>query len=94
MTVLTDPQVDAVLPGLAGWQRRDGTLRRSVDFATFLAGIEAVRRVAERAEAVGHHPDIDIRWRTIIFSLITHSVGGITENDVQLARDINAILAD
>jgi 4a-hydroxytetrahydrobiopterin dehydratase len=93
MAVLTDEQVAAALPGLDGWEHADGALRRSVKFPAFLAGIEAVRRVAEHAEARDHHPDIDIRWRTVTFTLVTHSAGGITEKDVAMAGDINAILA-
>ncbi|HYB38633.1 MAG TPA: 4a-hydroxytetrahydrobiopterin dehydratase [Mycobacterium sp.] len=92
MAVLTDEQVDAALPGLVGWKRAEGTLRRSIKFPSFMAGIDAVRRVAERAEAKDHHPDIDIRWRTVTFSLVTHAVGGITENDIAMARDINEII--
>ncbi|WP_421844704.1 4a-hydroxytetrahydrobiopterin dehydratase [Mycobacterium sp.] len=92
MAVLTDEQVDAALPELNGWERIDGTLRRSITFPTFLAGIDMVRRVAERAEAKDHHPDIDIRWRTVIFALVTHSAGGITERDISMARDIDGIL--
>ncbi len=94
MGVLTDEQVDAVLPELNGWERKDGALRRSVKFPEFLSGIDAVRRVAERAEAKDHHPDIDIRWRTVTFALVTHSDGGITEKDVALAHDIDAIIAE
>jgi len=93
MALLTDEQVDAALSGLDGWERVEGTLRRSVKFPEFLAGIDAVRRVAEHAEAVDHHPDIDIRWRTVIFTLVTHSAGGITEKDVGLATEINRLLA-
>lgn len=94
MAVLTDEQVDAALPELQGWQRADGAVRRSVKFPAFLAGIEAVRKVAEHAEAQDHHPDIDIRWRTVTFSLVTHSAGGITDKDIAMARDIDRILAD
>ena len=93
MALLTDEQVDAALSGLDGWERVEGTLRRSVKFPEFLAGIDAVRRVAEHTEAVDHHPDIDIRWRTVIFTLVTHSAGGITEKDVGLATEINRLLA-
>lgn len=92
MAVLTDEQVDAALPDLDGWERTDGALRRSVTFPAFLAGIDAVRRVAEHAEAEDHHPDIDIRWRTVNFALVTHSEGGITDKDVQMARDIDGLL--
>lgn len=92
MAVLTDDQVDAALPELNGWERADGALRRSVKFPAFLDGIEAVRRVAERAETADHHPDIDIRWRTVTFVLVTHSEGGITEKDLGMAREIDAIV--
>jgi 4a-hydroxytetrahydrobiopterin dehydratase len=94
MAVLTDEQVDAALPELNGWERKDGALRRSVKFPEFLAGIEAVRRVAQRAEEKDHHPDIDIRWRTVTFALVTHSDGGITDKDFALAHDIDAIIAE
>jgi 4a-hydroxytetrahydrobiopterin dehydratase len=92
MAVLTDEQIDAALLGLAGWERRDGALRRSVKFPAFLEGIDAVRRVGEHAEEKDHHPDIDIRWRTVTFVLVTHSEGGVTEKDVAMARDIDAIV--
>jgi 4a-hydroxytetrahydrobiopterin dehydratase len=92
MAVLTDDEVDATLPELNGWERADEALRRSVKFPAFLDGIEAVRRVAERAEAADHHPDIDIRWRTVTFVLVTHSEGGITEKDLRMAREIDAIV--
>ena len=93
MAVLTDEEVDAALPELNGWQRAGGALRRSVKFPGFLDGIEAVRRVADRAEAKDHHPDIDIRWRTVTFVLVTHAANGITKRDLDMAREIDAILA-
>jgi len=64
-----------------------------VTFASFLEGIDAVRRVAEEAERADHHPDIDIRWRTVTFTLVTHSQGGITAQDLQMAQDIDGILS-
>lgn len=91
--MLTDAEVDAALADLDGWERVEGTLRRSIKFGSFLAGIDAVRKVAEHAESVNHHPDIDIRWRTVTFTLVTHSAGGITGNDLQLAAAINRIVA-
>jgi 4a-hydroxytetrahydrobiopterin dehydratase len=92
MAVLTDDQVDAAAKDLNGWERSDGALRRSIKFPAFLAGIDAVRRVGEHAEAKDHHPNIDIRWRTVTFALVTHSEGGITDKDVQMAKDIDAIV--
>lgn len=92
MAVLTDEQVDAALAELEGWVRSDGALRRAIEFPAFLSGIDAVRRVGEHAESEDHHPDIDIRWRTVTFALVTHSEGGITDKDVAMARDINRIV--
>ena len=92
MAVLSDEEVDAAAAQLDGWQRIDGALRRSVTFPSFLDGIEAVRQVAVHAERADHHPDIDIRWRTVTFALVTHSQGGITDQDVQMARELDGIL--
>ena len=92
MAVLTDDHVNAALADLPGWEHSDGALRRSVKFPAFLDGIDAVRRVGEHAELKDHHPDIDIRWRTVTFALVTHSEGGITDKDVAMAGDINRIV--
>jgi 4a-hydroxytetrahydrobiopterin dehydratase len=92
MAVLTDEQVDAALPDLPDWERAEGTLRRKIKFPSFMDGIEAVRRVAAKAEEKDHHPDIDIRWRTVTFALVTHAAGGITENDLMMAHEINLIV--
>lgn len=93
MALLSDDEVDAAARTLDGWKRTDGALRRSVTFGSFLEGIEGVRRVAELAELADHHPDIDIRWRTVNLALSTHSEGGITDKDVELAQQIDAMLA-
>ena len=90
--MLTDDQVDAALPDLNGWERSEGAIRRSIKFPSFMEGIEAVRRVAAKAEEADHHPDIYIRWRTVTFALVTHSAGGITENDLMMAREINLLV--
>ncbi|ALR13923.1 pterin-4-alpha-carbinolamine dehydratase [Mycobacteroides saopaulense] len=90
MALLTDDQINAALAGLSGWTSEGDSLRRVVRFNAFLDGIDAVRRIAEHAESVDHHPDIDIRWRTVTFVLSTHSEGGITDKDVALAQTIDA----
>jgi 4a-hydroxytetrahydrobiopterin dehydratase len=73
----------------SGWQETSEALTRSVKAPSFMAGIELVRRVALRAEAADHHPDIDIRWRTVTFSLSTHSEGRVTSRDHALADQID-----
>jgi 4a-hydroxytetrahydrobiopterin dehydratase len=94
MAVLSNEEVDAALPSLDGWEHTDGTLKRSIKFPTFLAGVDAVRRVAEYAESQDHHPDIDIRWRTVTFVLVTHSEGGMTQKDLDMAGQLDRIVAE
>lgn len=89
--ILSDSEADGRLG--AGWTRSGAVIFREVELASFLQAIEAVNRVAERAEAADHHPDIDIRWRTLTFRLSTHSAGGLTAKDFDLAAEIDAVLA-
>jgi 4a-hydroxytetrahydrobiopterin dehydratase len=88
---LTDDEVVRALAELDGWSGDTSSLRRSVKATTFLAGIRLVDAVAEVAEAMDHHPDIDIRWTTITFTCSTHSAGGVTDLDVALARRIDEL---
>jgi 4a-hydroxytetrahydrobiopterin dehydratase len=91
--LLTDDQLQKALGGLDGWRQDRQELVRVVELADFPTAITVVDRVAEAAEAADHHPDIDIRWRTLTFRLTTHSEGGLTDKDVQLAGRINAIVS-
>lgn len=92
-TLLDDERVVAALDGLTGWQRDGDSIVRTAKLPGFLAAIEAVRAVAEIAETHNHHPDIDIRWRTVTFRCSTHSKGGITQLDIDLATQIDRVLA-
>ncbi|TCP56262.1 pterin-4-alpha-carbinolamine dehydratase [Tamaricihabitans halophyticus] len=90
--MLTEEQVTDALTRLPGWRTADEALYREVQFASFPEAIQAVNRIAEIAENDNHHPDIDIRWRTLIFRCSTHSAGGITAADVSLAGEIDAVV--
>lgn len=74
------------------WKRDGDSLVAEVKAKTFLEGIDYVTKVAEVAEEMDHHPDIDIRWRTLSFRLSTHSEGGITDLDTTLAERIDMIV--
>lgn len=65
-----------------------GTSSKQYTFDTFLGGIDFINRVAEMAEEVDHHPDITVYYRRVTFTLWTHSVGGLTERDFNLARQM------
>lgn len=89
MAILTDAEVAAALRDLPAWTRDGDAIRREVTLRDFGAAMAFVNRVASVAEAANHHPDIDIRWNRVALTLSTHSAGGITSNDVALARRID-----
>ena len=86
---LTDEQIAAGLRDLPHWHREGDALLRTLQAPDFPAGIRIVVAVAEAAEEMDHHPDVDIRWRTLHFALSTHDVGGITVLDLRLAAAVD-----
>ncbi|MFC5665616.1 4a-hydroxytetrahydrobiopterin dehydratase [Kitasatospora misakiensis] len=90
---LTEDEITAGLAGLPHWTREGDSIARTAEAPDFLAGIRMVVAVAEAGEAMDHHPDIDIRWRTLRFVLSTHSAGGLTALDLELAARIDTTLA-
>lgn len=89
--LLTSEQINAALTELPSWQLRGSAIIRAVTAPAFLTGIRIIDDVAEVAEELNHHPDIDVRWTTVTFALSTHSKGGLTANDFELARRIDAV---
>ena len=91
---LSAAEVARALAELTDWTGDTTSLRRSVKASSFAAGIRLVDAVAEIADGMDHHPDIDIRWTTITFTCTTHSAGGVTAVDVELARMIDDLAAN
>lgn len=89
--LLSPDDIAKALTDLPDWIHTGASIARTVEAPSFLAGIELVRRVAQAAEAANHHPDIDIRWRRVTFTVSTHSAGGITQLDVALAHEIDRL---
>ncbi|HEU4513145.1 MAG TPA: 4a-hydroxytetrahydrobiopterin dehydratase [Nocardioidaceae bacterium] len=90
--LLSQEEIDRALEReLPRWTQEGDTITRSVEAPTFMEGIRLVQQVAEVAEDLDHHPDIDIRWRTVTFRLSTHSAGGLTAKDLRLATDIDKL---
>jgi 4a-hydroxytetrahydrobiopterin dehydratase len=87
--LLDDAAVARALEVLPGWERAGDAIVRTAKLPSFPAAIAVVDRVAEIAEDRNHHPDIDIRWRSLTFRCSTHSAGGVTELDVALAKAIS-----
>jgi 4a-hydroxytetrahydrobiopterin dehydratase len=86
MTVLTDSELAAATAALGdGWQVRDGALRKSYKLADFAAAMALANRIADAAEAADHHPDMLIGWGRVELAWVSHSDGGITGADVEMA---------
>lgn len=85
-------EVASHLNVLPKWKVEAGELTRTFLFEDFRAAVRFVNRVAEAAEAAGHHPDIDIRYNRVRLGLATHDAGGLTAKDFNLAASIDKLL--
>jgi 4a-hydroxytetrahydrobiopterin dehydratase len=94
VTVLTASELETALRRLPGWTGDIEGITRTCRAPEFLAGIRLVDAVAQTAERADHHPDIDIRWRQVTFRLSTHSAGGVTAKDLDLAGRINELAGE
>ncbi|MEY2608801.1 MAG: 4a-hydroxytetrahydrobiopterin dehydratase [Verrucomicrobiota bacterium] len=93
MPELLNPEaIQTLLMEIPKWQLEGDMISRTVEFPSFLEAVDAVNNIAREAEAMDHHPDIDIRWRTVRLALSTHSAGGLTTLDFQLAKKLDQLL--
>ena len=91
MAALSEEEVRANLQETPGWSLSGTELERTFTFESFRPAIAFVNRVAEAAERAGHHPDIAIHYNRVKLALSTHSEGGITSKDFELARAVNRL---
>jgi 4a-hydroxytetrahydrobiopterin dehydratase len=91
MAELTPGQIKAALPAVKDWKKQSAEIRRTFQFKDFAQALEFVNKVARVAEEANHHPDIDIRWNKVTLALATHSEGGLTQNDFDLAKRIDTL---
>jgi 4a-hydroxytetrahydrobiopterin dehydratase len=91
---MTDSEISAKLKGMEGWKRAGKFIVKTFEFKEFMDGIRFLSRVANVAEKLEHHPDFSVRYTTIKVSIQTHSVGGLTTWDFDLARAIDRVVGD
>jgi 4a-hydroxytetrahydrobiopterin dehydratase len=89
---LAPDEISAALRGLPSWSGDGDGISRTVELPSFRDAVDAIVRIADVAEEMDHHPDVDLRWRTLHLTLVSHSAGGVTELDLELARRIDALL--
>lgn len=92
MARLDDDRISERLARLPGWERQGSEIVKTFELPTFRDAIGFVTRIADRAEAANHHPDLDIRYRAVRVALSTHDAGGLTDKDFDLAAEIEACL--
>lgn len=91
MATLSDDEVRAALSGLPGWALVEGSIVKEYTLPTFREAIGFINRIADRADAADHHPDLENHYNRVKVGLRTHSARGITANDLALAREIEAV---
>lgn len=79
--------------GIEGWTAEGVEARASYTTPDFATALELVNKIGALAEAADHHPDITLKWGSVELVLSTHSAGGLTEQDVELARQIAAVVS-
>jgi len=91
MARLEDQEIDERLAGLEGWERHGDAIRKDFDNGDFKGSVDFVNRLTPAAEEMNHHPDLAISWKTVSVTITTHSEGGLTANDFELAGKIDAV---
>jgi 4a-hydroxytetrahydrobiopterin dehydratase len=94
MAKLSEPEILERLPAAKGWERHGDMLVRTWQFPSFRRALEFVTQVAGMAERLDHHPDIVLSYRTVRLELLTHSDGGLTDRDFNLAAEVNTLPTD
>lgn len=91
MALLSDSEIEGRLAGLSGWERRGDAIVKQFERGDFVGSVGFVDSLVGPAEEMNHHPDLEISWSTVTVSLSTHSEGGLTEGDFELAAKIDAL---
>jgi 4a-hydroxytetrahydrobiopterin dehydratase len=91
MALLSDDDIKERLKELDGWRQRGEYIVKSFDRGDFVGSVKFVDSLVEPAEEMGHHPDIAISWSQVEVALSTHAEGGVTENDFELAKKVEAL---
>jgi 4a-hydroxytetrahydrobiopterin dehydratase len=91
VALLSEEEVERKLAGLSGWERSGEAIRKSFKRDDFVGSVRFVSGLVEPAEAMNHHPDVAVSWDTVTVTISTHSEGGLTAADFELAEKIDAL---
>lgn len=88
MPLLNDEQISESLKSLDGWERAENEITKTFKTKNFVDTMGLVNKIALLAERADHHPDLSVHYSKVVINLSTHSEGGITEKDINLAKEI------
>lgn len=88
---LNESEIEARLSEHPGWERSGNAVSKTFERGDFVGSVRFVESLVEPAEAMNHHPDLEISWDKVTVSLMTHSEGGVTAADFELAAKIDAL---
>jgi len=91
MALLEDAEIESRLAERPGWARAGEAIEKTFECGDFVGSVKFVDAMVEPAEAMGHHPDLEISWNEVKVSLSTHSEGGLTAADFELAGKVNSL---
>ena len=91
MARLSDEEIGDRLQGLDGWERHGEAIRKRYEGDDFASSVALVNRLTPVAEEMNHHPDLEVSWNKVTVTISTHSEGGLTSNDFELARRIDGV---
>jgi 4a-hydroxytetrahydrobiopterin dehydratase len=91
MALLSDDEIQNRLEPLEGWKREGDAIRKQFKLDDFKGSVDFVNRLTPVAEEMNHHPDLEISWNTVTVRVSTHSEGGLTENDFELASKVDSL---
>ena len=91
MALLDDADIEAKLVELPGWERSDEAIAKTFECGDFVGSVRFVESLVEPAEGMNHHPDLEISWDEVTVTISTHSEGGLTAADFELAAKVDSL---
>jgi 4a-hydroxytetrahydrobiopterin dehydratase len=92
--LLSDSQIESGLAQLEGWERDGEKIVKTFERGDFVGSVRFVQAIVEPAEEMNHHPDLTVSWDKVEVSITNHAAGGLTANDFELAKRIEALAGD
>jgi 4a-hydroxytetrahydrobiopterin dehydratase len=91
MALLSETEIEERIGALDGWSRDGDSITKTFENGDFVGSVKFVDKLVEPAEGMGHHPDLELSWDKVTVKITNHAEGGLTENDFELAKKVDAL---